>query len=87
MTYLRNVNTTTLVTVSAQQVWENDQDLFGYLQTVLVMPLQYHWVTMRLNDYTSPDQFTEGVTQLLIPSSTTLEQLRSAWKTSSTSSS
>jgi hypothetical protein len=45
---------------------------------------QYHWVTMRLNNLTSPSQFGKHIKKLLVPNLTWLEQQRSAYETSST---
>jgi hypothetical protein len=81
MTYLRQHQSTQLMSVSPQAAWENDQDLFGFLQVVNLQP-QLHWVTMRMNNFSSPTEFGTSVTQLLIPSSVVLEQLRSAYMTS-----
>jgi hypothetical protein len=83
MAWLRNNQSTQTIQVSAQAVWENEGDLFGFLQTINIPP-QLHWVTMRLNNFNSPFQFNRTVTQLLIPSLMVTEQLRSAYLTSST---
>jgi hypothetical protein len=81
MTYLRQHQSTQVMAVSPRAAWENDQDLFGFLQLVNLQP-QFHWVTMRMNNFSSPTEFGTSVTQLLIPSSVVLEQLRSAYMTS-----
>jgi hypothetical protein len=81
MTYLRQ-HQAQLVQVTPQAAWENDQDLFGFLQ-VINLPPQYHWVTMRMNNFTSPNEFGQETSLLLVPSANVLEQLRSAYMTSS----
>jgi hypothetical protein len=86
MAYLRTNQSTSTITIPAQVVWENEQDLFGFLQTQNIAP-QYHWVVMRLNNFTSPFQFKKGITKLLIPAFMLLEQIRSAYLTSNTISS
>jgi hypothetical protein len=83
MAYLRTNQSTTTITIPAQKIWENEQDLFGFFQTQNIAP-QYHWVNMRLNNFTSPNQFKKGVKALLIASPLLLEQIRSAYLTSST---
>jgi hypothetical protein len=87
MAYLRTSSTTQTVSVSPQDAWAFDQDLYGYLQQRMAMGAQYHWATMRLNNMISRTQFGAHVKQLLIPSPTLLEQIRSAYLTSSTISS
>ena len=85
MYFMRNTpGMTTAYNVTPQNAWENDQDLYGYLQSVVGLAPQYHWVTMRLNNLTSPSQFGKHIKKLLIPNVTWLEQQRSAYETSST---
>lgn len=82
MAWLRTHQSTQSISVASQDVWENEQDLFGYFQAINMAP-QFHWVNMRLNNYTSPDQFrAPGPGSLRIASITILEQLRSAYMTS-----
>lgn len=82
MAFLRTNQGTTIRNVTPQNVWENEQDLFGFLQSINLAP-QFHWVVMRMNNMTSPTQFVKGVSQLLMPPINLLEQLRSAFLTSS----
>lgn len=85
MYYMRGTpGMTTAFNVTPQNAWENEQDLYGYLQYVVGLPPQYHWVTMRLNNLTSPTQFGSHIKKLLLPNQTWLEQQRSAYETSST---
>lgn len=87
MWYLRGITSTQPQTVSPQEAWQNEGDLYGFLAGKLNIEPQYHWVVMRLNNFTSPTQFGKHVNQLLIPSFTLIEQLRSAFNTASTISS
>jgi hypothetical protein len=83
MAWLRTHQSTQVISVSAQDVWENEKDLFGYFQQINMAP-QFHWVNMRLNNLTGPEQFVPpGPGALLVASITILEQLRSAYMTSS----
>jgi hypothetical protein len=82
MAWLRTQPSTSTINISAQAIWENEQDLFGFLQSINMAP-QYHWPTMRLNNMDSPNEFVPGVKQLLIPATLLLDQLRSAYLTSS----
>jgi hypothetical protein len=84
MAYLRGLTSTKAMPVQEQQAWANEGDLYGYLANVLNIQPQYHWVIMRLNNFTCRTQFGQRVRRLLIPDFTLLEQIRSAWNTSST---
>jgi hypothetical protein len=85
MYYMRNTQgLTSTYSVTPQNAWANDQDLYGYLQNVVGLAPQYHWVTMRLNNLTDPTQFGSHIKKLLVPNLTWLEQQRSAYETSST---
>lgn len=83
MAYLRAASSTTTVAISAYQTVTYKGCLYD-LFTELGLPPYMHWVTMRLNDFISPRDFGEGVTSLLIPSPTELEQLRQSWAATQT---
>lgn len=87
MAYLRGSTSTQGQVVSAQDAWIFNQDLYAYLAQRLNMAPHLHWVTMRLNNMTCRTQFGKHVTQLLIPNPNLLEQIRSAYLTSSVISS
>lgn len=87
MAFLRANTTTQGVAVAAQDGWAFNQDLYGYLSARWNMAPQYHWVTMRLNNMTCRTQFGKHIKNLLLPNQNLLEQLRSAYLTSSTISS
>lgn len=55
-------------------------DLYGLL-TAQHVPSKYHWLTMRLNGFTSPDQYTGEERSFLIPSSEQVEENRQMFQT------
>lgn len=56
-------------------------DFYGILLT-LGIPNKYHWTIMRCNGYTSPMQFNEEITQIIIPPITEIDQLQQIWTSS-----
>ena len=76
--YLLTRPNTRTVSVDPQSTIVYNQDLFGYLLTISVLPC-YHWVVMRMNGMFSPLEFDSSVTALTIPSTTDLESMRQAW--------
>ncbi|MBB5409356.1 hypothetical protein HDG34_003297 [Paraburkholderia sp. HC6.4b] len=83
MGFLRAHPATQLVPVSAQDSdWAFEHDLFGFLQSLGIAP-QYHWVAMRMNNYTDPTEFGASASLLLLPPQNVIEQIRSAYMASS----
>jgi hypothetical protein len=83
MGFLRTHPATQLVVVSAQDSdWAFEHDLFGFLQNIGVAP-RFHWVAMRMNNYTDPTEFGASASLLLLPPQNVIEQIRSAYMTSS----
>lgn len=82
MGFLRTHPSTQLIVVAAQDSdWAFENDLFGFLQN-LGIPPQYHWVAMRMNNYTDPTEFGASASLLLLPPQNVIEQIRSAYMTS-----
>jgi hypothetical protein len=83
MGFLRTHPATQLVAVTAQDSdWAYENDLFGFLQNLGIAP-QFHWVAMRMNNYTDSTEFGTRTSLLLLPPQNVIEQLRSAYMTSS----
>ncbi len=78
--HLRESETTYVTSVLVINTILYRRDLFGYLNKIKV-PTYLHWLVMRVNSFFSPYDFTEGVSQLLIPSSKDVEILRQSWRT------
>lgn len=73
MTYFReNYCTPTIIDPGDAYQWRGD--LFGLLAK-LNCARKYHWFVMRLNQYTSPNQFTEDTVALLIPNLTQIQMI------------
>lgn len=64
--WLRRHPATQLISVEADIMHKNQYDLYGLLSDLKVVKSN-HWITMRMNDYTNPNQYDEGHDTLLIP--------------------
>ena len=58
----------------------NNFDLYTLLLEMNIAP-HLHWTIMRMNGYTSPEQFTADVTALMIPDTGDMETLRATFMT------
>jgi hypothetical protein len=56
-------------------------DFFGLL-TYLDIPNQYHWITMRFNNFLAPHEFTKTHNIISIPDVEFIETLRAIYNTS-----
>lgn len=81
--YLLGLATTRTITVDPHDAIVYNQDLYGYLLSVTVLPC-YHWVIMRMNGYFSPTEFDSNATTLLVPNFNELESLRQSWNATTT---
>jgi hypothetical protein len=73
MSYLRE-NYCQVVVLQPDEAYQWRGDFFGLLSQKGV-PRQYHWLVMRLNQYTSPNQFTEDIQVMLFPDYTVVEKI------------
>lgn len=78
--YLLQGNRTTTIQVEVQRAHQYEYDFYGLLLTFNI-PRWMHWITMRLNGMTSPDEYRATMTSILIPDSTVLERLKSVEST------
>lgn len=81
LSYLRALTSTTRLAVPPGEAYRFEFDLYGFLAKYGV-PVQLHWVTMRMNNYTSPEEFTGEVSELLIPDHTVVDRIRQSHQTS-----
>lgn len=65
MTYLRNAASTTVMNVDPIKAYRFEFDLNGLLLDMGI-PLYLHWLVMRMNNYSSPQQVPADLTTLLI---------------------
>ena len=73
-TILITDKTTRLEIVSNQVANKYKGDFYGLLLDLRV-PLDYHWTTMRLNGYTTPEDYQGTELMIYIPSTTIIDNL------------
>lgn len=72
---------TSLMELLPSIVYKYEGDLYGLL-TVLKIPLQYHWIIMRMNGYSSPNQLPHNKYALLRPSFAMIDQIINMYRSS-----
>jgi hypothetical protein len=75
MTFLRTHPKTALFTLTPDEAYQWRGDLFGLL-LAKNRPAQFHWLIMRLNNYTSPTQFKQDTIGLIEPDYTVVDKIR-----------
>lgn len=75
LTYLRTHTDTVKMSIDPIEAYRFEGDLNGLLHSFNILP-QYHWVIMRMNDYTSTQETTADLPSLLIPDISVIERLR-----------
>lgn len=80
MTYLKNLSTTRKLEIDIQNAYKYQGDLSGLLSVYLIRP-EFHYIVMRMNDFTSPQEYTPDVRILLIPDEQEISRIRSSYKT------
>lgn len=73
--YLKQNNRSTLISINQKDLHKYEFDLIGLLKEYR-LPRHMHWIVMRLNGFTSPDQFNESITSLWIPDPSEIERLK-----------
>lgn len=80
MTFLRNSSETSILNIESAMAYKYEGDLFGLLFNYKV-PFEYHWVVMRMNDMTNPNQTKSTLSNLIIPNKSLIERLRNVYMT------
>jgi hypothetical protein len=80
MTYLRNHPGTETIQIVAGDAYKYEFDLFGLLAAYQIPP-NLHFVTMRMNGFTSPQQATAEIETLIVPSGDVIGQIRQTHQT------
>lgn len=75
MTYLRALSSTTTLALDVGKVYKYEHDLFGLLADYGI-PMQLHWVVMRLNKMSTPTDLRQDQTALLIPDASVVDKIR-----------
>lgn len=80
LTWLRKSPNTYSIAVTAFDAHIYHQNLHGFLINNQV-PLNLHWLVMRMNGFYSPFELDAKTTSLLIPNSKEVDRLRQSWNT------
>lgn len=72
--YLRNHPQTSPVDTGKLKGYRTRYDLFAFL-TQERIPERYHWIIMRVNGFSSPEDFDESIGAVLVPSTSVIEEL------------
>lgn len=81
LTYLKSLTTTRRISIDQQLGYKYEGDLDGLLTQLNIRP-EFHFIVMRLNGLTSPQEFNSDRTStLLIPDNKEIERIRSSYKT------
>lgn len=75
MDLLRRLSSTKTLNVDPSAAYKYEHDLFGFLQMAGIST-HLHWVVMRLNKMTSPDEFTIDIGTLMVPDPGVIEKIR-----------
>lgn len=78
--YLRERSLNNVVAVLPYLANKHESDLFGLLRHLRVRA-ELHWIVMRLNDFTSPNQIRSDCEFLTLPNFDDVEKLRSVFQT------
>lgn len=73
--YLLANQRSTLIPIDPNDAHKYEYDLNGLLLSYSI-PAQLHWIVMRLNNMTSPIEFTTAMTGLYIPDPAVIERLK-----------
>lgn len=85
MTFLREHPETIVIEVTPMQAHRYEFDQAG-LFNALNIPTQLHWIVMRMNRFTSPNQVPEDLMSLMVPGNQVISRLQSAYNTVRSSS-
>jgi hypothetical protein len=73
--YLKKHPETTLLSVDSHIAYKFEFDLFSLFNYYNIQP-HYHWLVMRMNNFTSPTDGRIDLETLLIPNITVVEHMR-----------
>jgi len=78
MTFFREHPQTALRQIKFHDAFKFEGDLSGLLYE-LNIPIELHWLVMRINKFTSPVQNDETLKSILVPERSVVERLRSVF--------
>lgn len=77
---LKSASNATLLYLEKDLVYKYQFDLFGYLLNKNI-PNKYHWVIMRCNGLTSPQDSISDLDTLILPDFQTIEKIKQTYTT------
>lgn len=80
MTYLKGLSTTRTINIDLHNAYKFQGDLDGLLNEFRIKP-EIHYIVMRMNNFTSPSEYTPDILTLLIPDDQEISRIRSSYKT------
>lgn len=80
MTYFKNSNEISILNIEPKIAYKYEGDLFGLLFYYSV-PFEYHWIVMRVNDMTNPNQSKSTLSMLYVPNRAIIERLKNVYMT------
>lgn len=80
LTLLKNHSETKVITVEPMIAYRFEFDFFSML-SYFGLPSHLHWLIMRMNDFLSPLDNTRDLTNIIIPSGTTVDTIRQSHMT------
>lgn len=80
LTYLRQHPDSDYLQVEDGIAHKYEYDFYGLLK-YLGVPNAHHWIVMRVNNYTAPYEYRSDKTEILLPSSEAVGQIRRLYRT------
>lgn len=77
---LRNYSKTTVQNIEPSVAYKNENDFVGLLNDI-GMSNDMHWITMRLNSMTKPQDYRSNMLSILIPPSDYIDLIRKKYST------
>ena len=81
LSLLREHKDTDFLTIESYPAHKYEYDFYGLLSFYKVEP-KYHWLILRMNEMTSPPEYTSDITAILIPSNAVVGSIVQAYRTS-----
>lgn len=80
LTFIRNSNEITTINIEPAMAYKYEGDLFGLLFNYGIT-FEQHWIIMRLNGFTNPNQNKSTLLSLITPSRAIVERIRAVYMT------
>lgn len=80
LTYFRNSNDITILNIEPAMAYKYEGDFFGLLSYYNV-PFEYHWLVLRINKMTNPNQNKSTLLSVNVPNRLSVERLKNVYMT------